>query len=95
MKQKAMTRIGLAVLLLAGIIQAQQPRQPEIDLHAAIRTQTVDGNLEAAIEQYEAIVSKYGESSRAVAAEALVRMADAYQKLGVAKAQETFEREDW
>jgi len=92
MKQETMTTIGLAALLFAGSIRAQQPRQPEIDLQAAIRTQTVDGDLNAAIEQYEAIASNYGETNRAVAADALIRMADAYQKQGDAKAQETYER---
>lgn len=92
MKQKAMTRIGLAGLLLAGTIQAQQPRQPAIDLQAAIRTQTVDGDLNAAIEQYKVIVSRYGKSNRSVTADALIRMAGCYEKLGTAQAREIYQR---
>jgi Tol biopolymer transport system component len=79
------------VLLLIGVGSAQQRRQADIDLQAAIRIETVDGDLNAAIKQYEAIVSKY-KSDRAVAVTALVHLADCYQKLGDAKAQRIYEQ---
>src|SRR6266542_733811 len=53
------------VLLSIGVGSAQQRRQADIDLQAAIRIETVDGDLNAAIKQYEAIASKY-KSDRAV-----------------------------
>jgi hypothetical protein len=72
---------ALAALLVAAAGVAQQRRQQDIDLQAAIRTETVDGNLNAAIKQYAAIVAKY-KSDRAVTAMALVHLAGAYRKMG-------------
>jgi Tol biopolymer transport system component len=89
-------RTAAAVILVTAILAgvwpaAQQRRQQDIDLQAAIRTETIDGDLTKAIKQYEAITTKYKED-RAIAATALVHMADCYQKLGDAEAQKIFER---
>ena len=51
----------------------------------------VDGDLNGAIKQYGAIVSKY-KADRGVAATALVRMAECYQKLGDTEAEKIYER---
>lgn len=83
--------VAIVVLLLVGGVIAQQKRQQDIDLQAAIRTETVDGDLNGAIKQYGAIVSKY-TADRAVSAKALVHMAECYQKLGDAQAQKIYER---
>jgi len=84
--------VSAAVLLVSMIAgSAQQRRQADIDLQAAIRIETVDGDLNAAIKQYEAIASKY-KSDRAVAATALVHLADCYQKLGDAKSRRIYEQ---
>jgi Tol biopolymer transport system component len=77
--------------MVAGLV-AQQQRPQDIELQAAIRVETVDGNLPRAIEQYKAIVSSYGKTDRRTAAQALLRMADAYQKLGDAQARTTYEQ---
>ena len=61
-------------------------------LESARKTAVVDGNLPAAIKQYQAIADRYAKTDRAAAAEALLRMADAYQKLGDAQARTTYER---
>jgi Tol biopolymer transport system component len=61
----------------------------EVALRAAMETETVEGDLSAAIEQYGKLA---GSSNRAVAARALIRMAGCYEKLGVAKARTTYER---
>jgi Tol biopolymer transport system component len=62
-------------------------------LEAARKTAVVDGDLEGAIKQYEAIVQAYAKTDRAAAATALVRMADDYQKLGRAsESQAVYER---
>ena len=78
-------------LLLSSVLIGQQNKQAEIDLQAAIRTQNVKGDLKAAIKQYEAIVSKYSKD-RAVAAQALLHMAECYDKLGDAESRKIYER---
>src|SRR5262249_27065590 len=88
--RRQVTGFILAGTLLASGVIAQQRKQQEIDLQAAIRTETVNGDLKAAIKQYSEIVSKY-KTDRAVAAMALVRMADAYQKMGDAESRKIYE----
>ena len=62
-------------------------------MEAARKTAVVDGDLEGAIKQYQAIVETYAKTDRAAAAAALVRMADAYQKVGrTAESQAACER---
>src|SRR5262245_61618426 len=51
-------------------------------MEAARKTAVVDGDLEGAIKQYQAIVEMYAKTDRGAAATALVRMAGDYQKLG-------------
>ena len=58
-------------------------------LQAAIKTETVDGNLKGAIEQYQKLANG---SHRAVAAKALVRMGQCYEKLGDAQARKAYDR---
>lgn len=89
--RRALTGLVVAVMLLAGGAVAQQRRPQDIDLQAAIRTETVDGDLNGAIKQYRALVAKYA-SDRAVTATALVRMAECYQKLGDAESRKMYER---
>jgi hypothetical protein len=61
----------------------------ETALQAAIHTEVVDGALQEAIRQYEAIAR--GEN-RAAAATALLRMGRCYERLGDAKARDAYER---
>jgi len=77
------------VAVLGATAMAQPVRQPEVALQAAIRTETIDGDLRRAIQQYEAVAKG---SDRGAAAQALLRMADCYQKLGDAQALSTYER---
>jgi hypothetical protein len=84
----------LFALLAALTLHAQVSAIPaddraEVALQAAIRTETVDGDLQAAIRQYEA-VTQMGD--RKTAAQALLRMARCYQKLGSSQSQAVFER---
>jgi Tol biopolymer transport system component len=85
------TAFVVTVLVLAGAVTAQQKRQQDIELQAAIRTEMVDGDLTGAIKQYGAIAAKY-KTDRSVAAAALVHMAECYQKLGDAQARKIFEQ---
>ena len=82
---------ALAALLLAASGVAQPRRQQDIDLQSAIRAESVDGDLNAAIKQYSAIAAKY-KSDRATVAMALVRMAGAYRKMGDAEAKKLYEQ---
>jgi len=87
-------RTGLALtlmLLFGGSMIAQQPKQGSIDLQAAIRTETVNGDLKGAIRQYENLIGKYGKD-RGLVATALLHMADAYRKMGDAESQKIYQR---
>jgi len=84
----------LAVLIMAGALatgvgSGQQKGQQEVALQAAIRMETVEGNLKGAIQAYKKIAEG---SNRAVAAQALIRMGQCYQKLGDAEATKAYER---
>ncbi len=61
----------------------------ERQLKTAMNTELVDGNLKLAIEQYKKVADS---GNRALAAQALLRMADCYQKLGDREAQAIYER---
>ena len=86
-----MTAVLVAIMLLAGGSIGPQQRQQDIDLQAAIRTESVDGDLQGAIKQYRAIVERYAQD-RALVATALVRMAECHQKLGDAEARKIYDR---
>lgn len=95
MKKRSLNR-ALAVLLLAGVCAAvlgaaQRSNPAETALQAAIHKAVVEGDLRQAIRMYNEVASKYS-SNRAVAAEALLRMAEAYEKLGAADARKVYER---
>ncbi|MBI1874166.1 MAG: PD40 domain-containing protein [Acidobacteria bacterium] len=73
-----------AVLLLAAGLAAQKTDSAPALLRAATDKAVVDGDLNGAIKQYQTIIDTF-KTDRAVVATALVRMADAYQKLGDAE----------
>lgn len=90
-------RALLVIVLLAAAgswrlaTHAQGVTEAERLLQKAILLETVDGNLQAAIDQYRKIVAENG-SNRVVVARALLRLAGCYEKLGVAEAQKTYQR---
>jgi hypothetical protein len=82
----------LMIGLFCGALAAAGPPanqakdgKADVALQAAIKTETVDGNLKGAIEQYKAVVALPG-AGRATIAAALLRMGQCHEKLG--KAQE-------
>ena len=78
--------VFLCTVLLAvalGGTSAQQ--RPDVALRAAIDKEVVDGDLQAAIRMYRALAAG---SDRAVAAQALLRMGQCYEKLGATQAAE-------
>jgi Tol biopolymer transport system component len=76
-------------LALSAAYSAQQPgsNRAEVALQAAIKIETIDGDLQAAIAAYRKVADTY-QTDRAVAARALVRAGQCYEKLGEAQATE-------
>ncbi len=86
---KHIMTVILAAALLAG---APTKNDAERMFKAARNAELVDGDLKGAIEQYDAIVAKFGKTHRDVAADALVRMVECHTKLGDAEARKIYQR---
>lgn len=71
----------------AGI--AQEEDRLAIELEAAIRTETIDGDLDAAIEQYRRLADS---GNREIAARALRHLGQVYESMGDAEARRAYER---
>jgi tetratricopeptide (TPR) repeat protein len=82
---------GLTAAFLIATAGAQKSDKAEVLFESARQKEMLEGNLESAIKQYKEVVAKYG-SHRAVAAKALVRMGQCYEKLGDAEARKAYER---
>ena len=79
--------IGIvAAMLAAGADKAQDAERL---LKAAMNTELVDGNLKSAIEQYKKVAQS---GIRPLAAQALMHMAECYQKLGDAESRKIYEQ---
>jgi len=90
------TSVALAgiVILSAGILAAwsvPQGEDPAVLLRAAIEKEEVDGDLEAAIQQYKHLI-KIAGTNRAVAAQALLRLGGCYEKRGPEEARRTYQQ---
>lgn len=82
------------VILSAAILAAwnvPQAEDPAVLLRAAIEKEEVDGNLDAAIEQYRHII-KIAGTNRAVAAQALLRLGGCYEKRGPEEARRAYQQ---
>ncbi len=95
MKKNGRTILMLAALAAMGLCSiafpaAQKQPQAEVALKAAMDKEIVDGDLNAAIAQYKKIIDTYS-SNRTVAARALLRMGQCYEKLGNAEAIKAYE----
>jgi Tol biopolymer transport system component len=88
-----MKRLPFAVGLIAAslLIVPVEAQNLEAELQRAAQQEMVSGNLKTAIADYQAIVAKSGRN-HGVAAQALLRMADAYRKLGDAESRRVYER---
>src|SRR5215208_1933902 len=86
----SMTRTAVAVLVTLALASATPGAQDAERLFkAAMNAELVEGDLRSAIEQYR----KVAESApRPLAAQALLRMAESYQKLGDREARAVYER---
>src|SRR5262245_21714877 len=74
-------RTILAIGLAAGLMAADSTDPAKVLMEAARKKEVVDGDLSGAIQQYKAVVARYA-ANRAVAAQALLRLAECYQKMG-------------
>jgi Tol biopolymer transport system component len=81
----------VVVLLLVASVSTQQRRPQDVDLQSAIRTATIDGDLDKAATLFAAIADTY-KADRATAATALLHLADVYQKRGDAQARSIYQR---
>ena len=79
--------IALAATIVGASGEAQQ--DTERQLKTAMNTELVDGNLQLAIEQYKKVADS---GNRTLAAQALVQLGRAYEKLGDAEARKAYER---
>jgi len=82
----------LCAALSTGYLASQmKDNKAEVALQAAIKTETVDGDLRGAIEQYKQIAALPG-AGRATVATALLRMGQCHEKLGNTEARAAYER---
>lgn len=81
--------VMVGMVALTSAFRAQQARDPKADaaLQAAIKLETIDGNLKGAIDAYAKILSNYS-NNRPVAAQALAHTAGCYEKLGTTQLDE-------
>src|SRR5258706_6819606 len=82
-----------AVWLVTPVIAQnnRNDREAEAALQAAINREVVDGDLQAAINQYMQLIERHA-GSRAVVAKALYHLGQAHEKLGHAEARKAYER---
>jgi len=86
--QRAGACIALVMTLVAATA-AQNSAQAEKQFQAALQKEMVAGDLKGAIEIYKQVVAQAG-SNRALAAKALLKMAECHQKLGNTEAQKVY-----
>ena len=83
------TLLIVALVAVGAFVSAAQNDTARTMLEAARKKEVVDGDLKGAIRQYGTIVDKY-KNDRAVVADALVRMAGSYEKLGDPEAKKIY-----
>jgi Tol biopolymer transport system component len=88
MKQLIGWMVTLAMCM--GLAASQSGSSAEVQFKAAMHKEQVEGDLKGAIEQYQKIIKQYS-AYRKVAADALVRMALCYEKLGSTEARQAYE----
>jgi Tol biopolymer transport system component len=92
--KKTIPMLAIAFLIWSLSIPApatQSQQKAEVALKNALEKETVDGDLKAAIAQYQAITKMPG-AGRAVVAKALLQLAGCYEKQGNTEARKIFEQ---
>ena len=77
------TTLALALLVIAPGFCAAQDRMAET-LRKGVIEEDTNGNLNAAIQSYQAVLAQYGEDRKS-AATAVFRLAECYRKQGKSK----------
>jgi Tol biopolymer transport system component len=82
----------VSVVWAVGIMHARQDNESNAKLlyQQALHEKDARGNLKAAIALYERVLA--AKPDRALAATALLQMADCYERLGMAETRKTYER---
>jgi Tol biopolymer transport system component len=80
-----------AALSVGDLASQAKDSQADVALQAAIKVETVDGDLKGAIEQYKRIAA-LPNAGRATTATALLRLGQCYEKMGQADARAAYER---
>ena len=81
----------LLLLLLLSPPALAQEQNPETLLQAAINAELIEGDLDKAIRLYQQIYDQFS-GHRTIAAQALLRLGQSYEKLGNQQAKEVYER---
>jgi Tol biopolymer transport system component len=85
----ALSLVASALGLTAVAQKSQQ--SPDVLFESAKQKELVDGKLEEAIRIYQRVVQEHG-SNRALAAAALLRIGQCYERLGQVEARQAYER---
>jgi Tol biopolymer transport system component len=90
MKKSLGTALAVFIFVALAVANgaAQKSDSAEVQLKAAITKEVVDGDLKAAIEMYRTLSQG---ANRAVAAKALMRMGQCYERLGDTESRKAYE----
>jgi Tol biopolymer transport system component len=91
MNMKVVSKIAIAVGMLALISVAIMAQNGNDLFQQALVKERTEGNLQEAIKLYQTILQKYGADHK-LAARALYQLGQAYEKLGSAEARKAYER---
>ena len=94
---KDLSRTLLAVLiaggslwLLGSVARVRATQDPEVQFQRAVQLETIEGNLNAAIDLYRQVIKNNG-NNRALAAKALLRLGGCFERQGNAEASKAYE----
>ena len=81
----------ILLITMALIASSAYSQSPDVRFRAAKQKETVEGDLRSAIRMYQEVADSR-ESSRDLAAQALLRMGRCYEKLGSSESKKAYER---
>jgi Tol biopolymer transport system component len=82
---------GSTLWLLAAAARTPAAQDSEVQFQRAVQLETIEGDLNAAIDLYQQLINNNGHN-RALAAKALLRLGGCYEKQGNEEARKTYER---
>jgi Tol biopolymer transport system component len=83
--------VVLGWILVAALALGAEDKKANVLLQAGIAKETVQGDLKSAIELYEKALKESG-ANRSLAAQALLHMAECYQKLGDSESRNIYQQ---